>query len=472
MEADGQKLYSVVTREEVVEKMMKAIEQISEVFSLSKSDATIILISLQWNLFHASDRLSDDKEKLLSKLGLVHVWDLTREKNSVTCLGDHEILEDGDYLVSTPFCSHKFCMICWRDNLNKILEKNKNKEDESVTIVLCPKPECVVSIGPDTFEKFTGPVKKMYESYILESFMECNKETIQWCPGSGCEYAIERNEDLSEDDVSFGSGVVCLCGHIFCWNCKLDSHRPVTCNNASLWLTLILNDLRSVAWITENTKCCPRCASPVQRNGDPDMRLITCICSCTFCWRCFRSKEAHNGKWNCVEISVPPPSNSLSKYYEPEYLNFWDSYNEALEKSMSELKSMVENAIPKLIAKFHFGNQDIEAVKNACALVVQCRLVLKWSCVYEYFIAKYENAKKQYMKHLREDATKTLNRHRKTIEELMDQTVLSGDLSFFKLKLTTSTTNTGNYFHEFVKNLECGLLEVKIGSCDDSSSIK
>lgn len=270
METDGQGVYSVITTNDVDKKMKSEIDQISQVFSLSKSDATVILIFFRWNSFKASDRLGDDQEKLLSELGLVKVNSSNKKNEPLSSFADQE------NLVSTPFCPHKFSETCWISYLNNLLKGN-NKEEERV---LCPNPDCVASVGPDTIGKLTEPaVKEMYERYVMGSFVEANKESIQWCPAPGCEYVIERHEDLIEDDESsLEFGVVCFCGHTFCWSCKLESHRPVTCKNASLWFSPILDTLKSNAWLVENTKRCPHCNTPVQRSDDRVLRMITCIC--------------------------------------------------------------------------------------------------------------------------------------------------------------------------------------------------
>ncbi|WZZ45338.1 hypothetical protein YC2023_041597 [Brassica napus] len=449
METDGQRVYSVLTTNEVGEKMTSEINQISEVFLLSKSDATLILISLRWNSFKASDRLGDDKEKLLSDLGLVKVFSSCQESDSVSSFAGHE------NLVSTPFCSHEFSETCWKSHLNNLLERKTEEEER----VLCPNPDCVAPVGPDTIEKLTEPaVKMMYDRYILGSFVEANKESIKWCPAPGCEYAIELHEDLLEDDESsLDFGVVCLCGHTFCWSCTLESHRPVTCKDASVWFSSTLDTLKSNAWLLENTKRCPNCNCHVQRTDDPVLRMITCICS--FCWRCFRSEEEHNGKWNCVEFSF---QLSMRQVDDSRYLRLWETCLEEYENSKSDLKAIEENGVPRLTDNCSFNERDVDAVKEASLLMVQCRLVLKWSCAYEYFIAMYQSAKTQYVKYLRGEATKTLLRHIATHEELMNKAPTSGYFSSFKVKLSDSSTITGNYFHEYVKTLESGFPEIQL----------
>ncbi|CAD5331200.1 unnamed protein product [Arabidopsis thaliana] len=446
MEADGQK-YSVLAKTQVREKMMKEIEQISEVFLVSKSDATVILIRLGWNSFKASDLLGDNKEKFLAKLGLARVL------NSNSSSADRET-GDGDYLVSTPFCSHKFSTTCWSEYLSDALKKNKEQRG----LISCLSQDCVASVGPDTIEQLTEPVKEMYENYILESFMECHKATIKWCPASGCEYAVELQEDGNEDNVI---SVVCLCGHTFCWTCGLESHRPVSCKKASIWWTYLLDQSRSISWIHTNTKSCPKCKIPVQQNGDPNYRLINCICSNNFCWICLRTEEQHQGNWNCSPVAVPAAGPSTVEFSQILHLNLWEAGHEALKKAKSKLRALEEKIIPKLIENCGATELDIRTVREAGMLSVQCRQVLKWSCVFDYSIIEYESTKKQYLKHLRALASTMLCMHEGKLDELIHLALSPEDFTNYNHKLEISTTCTGNHFDGFIKELEDGKPEVK-----------
>ncbi|CAH2073471.1 unnamed protein product [Thlaspi arvense] len=478
MEADGQRLYSVLTRTEVREKMMKEIAQISDVFSLSQSDATVILIRLRWNSFKASDLLGDDKEKFLAELGLIKDFGSDQNESNSSSV-DHDMNDpdgDGNDLVSTPFCSHKFLTTYWRDYLIESLEKkkkNSKNEDESVIVISCINQDCVASVGPDTIEKLTEPVQAMYESYLLESFMESNKESIKWCPATECDYAIERHGDLIEDDddeSSLGFGVVCLCGHTFCWSCQLESHRPVTCNNASLWCSDLLDRSKTRLWIARNTKRCPTCSSLVQRNRDPYLRFVICTCSHRFCYRCLRSELEHYGVWNCAEVSVPPARSDDAL---TQHVTLWEASQAAMQKSKQDLEAIEQDSIPKLTGNCGLGEQEFRALREAWMLIVQCRLVLKWSYVFGYFISDYHSAKKQYLDHLREETDRVLDNHKWSLDELMRVASSGEDMTcfqHFKHKLGITTTATGNYFHFFVKTIEDGLSDVKADAYEDTTT--
>lgn len=175
--------------------------------------------------------------------------------------------------MSTPFCSHNFSTDCWKDYLTKTL--SEKKKDERVLLISCLSQDCVASVGPDTVEKLAEPVlKEMYDIYLVESFMESNKDSLKWCPGPGCgEYAIEPYEDPSED-----FDVVCSCGYRFCWICQRKPHRPVTCNNASLWLNKLLDESRTLALNAKRIKHCPKCHSRVKKSRrSMEMYYVQCF---------------------------------------------------------------------------------------------------------------------------------------------------------------------------------------------------
>ncbi|CAN8256820.1 unnamed protein product [Cochlearia groenlandica] len=469
MEADGQRLHSVLSKTEVLEKMKKEIEQISEVFSVSRSDATVILISLRWNSFQVSDRLGEeDKEKFLSKLGLGQESILSSENQETESKGicdDDD--DDGSVMVSTPFCSHKYGIDYWRDYLTESLEK-----EERVTLLLCPNKDCVASVGPETIEKLPETVKEIYDKYVLGSFMESKKETIKWCPASGCDYAIELGDNVVDDDddgeETNGFGVVCLCGHTFCWTCKVESHRPVTCNNASLWCSS-LDQSRSLMWLAKNTKHCPSCNTLFDKNDAPAVRkYVTCTCSCRFCYICLRSEEDHILPGKCREAIVPQPIN---EYNLTHHLVLWDRSHEAMDKAKAEHKDMELKTIPKLTKNRGLSEEDIRVVREASMLVVQCSLVLKWSSVFGYFITDYHIAKKQYLNHLRDEAEATLLKHRETLHALMKQAASGVDFGLLKHMLKTTTENTGNYFHFLVNTVESGLPDVKVDVYENVPSL-
>ncbi|CAA7027057.1 unnamed protein product [Microthlaspi erraticum] len=468
MEVDGQRQHSVFTIAEIREQIMKEIDQIMEVFSLSKSDATVILIRLRWNMFKASDRLGDDdKKRFLAELGLVPITGLYKNKSVDSCV-DHETHspDDGEYVaVSTPFCPHKYCTKCWSKYLIQSLHMKKVGE---VLALSCPKPGCAASVGPDTIVKLTPKLMEIYDGYVLASYMA--GKSMKWCPApGGCDYAIELGKDVYGDvgDEDDGFGVVCVCGHIFCWSCKGESHRPVTCNNALTWLRDREDKAKSLEWTVSKTKPCPVCNLPVKSNSDTDVRLVTCVCSNVFCWNCLGKGPEHNGNWNCVEVvSVTPPPKDEFKLRL--HLNHWDESQNVMQQAKSVIRDLERYCIPKLTENFGLGEEDIRALREAWMLVLQCLLVLKWSGVFGYFLTDYQSAKVEYLNHLRDKAAVAFDSHKKTLDELVGGELTAEACGFFRHRLEATTATTGGFFHDFVKAMEGGFSEVKVNSYDDA----
>lgn len=278
MEEDRQGPYSVLSRDDLKEKMKKQIDEITEIFLVSKSDATVLLMYLRWDSLRVSERLSENKEKLLSESGLKPlVIDPEFDASCGICFKTCDVIvdDDDDGLISTMFCSHKFCKTCWRD----YLQKNFFSLETNQTVISCPDQDCRSAVGPDTIENLTVENKEMYEKYVLRSYIEENKLLmIKSCPVSGCDYFIEFHEDETDEEHSLN--VVCLCGHTFCWRCKLESHRPVTCNNASDWLSTVLTSDESLSRSRHktDTRLCPNCLSAVDMSGSKYLRFLTCTC--------------------------------------------------------------------------------------------------------------------------------------------------------------------------------------------------
>ena len=101
------------------------------------------------------------------------------------------------------------------------------------------------------------PLSK-YRQYILRSFVEDNPY-IRWCPSPHCNKAIEC-KDIKRLFVQ------CLCGHKFCFICLEEAHAPVKCEKLRLWRKKEKGESENAKWLYANTKACPACESPIQKN--------------------------------------------------------------------------------------------------------------------------------------------------------------------------------------------------------------
>ncbi len=68
----------------------------------------------------------------------------------------------------------------------------------------------------------------------------------------------------------------------FCFNCLKDPHSPVPCKMVNEWMEKCEGEGETFKYISANTKDCPKCGSPVEKNGG--CNLMTCRCGTFFCW--------------------------------------------------------------------------------------------------------------------------------------------------------------------------------------------
>jgi ariadne-1 len=99
-----------------------------------------------------------------------------------------------------------------------------------------------------------------------------NVEKVLYCI-CGVVAIIERN-DIGNNMIT------CPCGLKYCLKCGMETHPGNICLPPKKTLYL-----QSKEWIKNNTKACPRCKVPVQKDGGcSHMRCKQCYKE--FCWNC------------------------------------------------------------------------------------------------------------------------------------------------------------------------------------------
>ena len=59
----------------------------------------------------------------------------------------------------------------------------------------------------------------------------------------------------------------CACGHKFCFACCEVQHSPATCDMLRDWERRMKDGSETSSWLNANTKPCPKCSKPVEKNG-------------------------------------------------------------------------------------------------------------------------------------------------------------------------------------------------------------
>ncbi|KAL9310548.1 putative transcription factor interactor and regulator CCHC(Zn) family [Arabidopsis thaliana] len=350
-------------------------------------------------------------------------------------------------------CGHPFCATCWTGYISTSIN-----DGPGCLMLKCPYPCCPAAIGRDMIDNLCSKEdKERYYRYFLRSYVEVNRE-MKWCPAPGCEHAIDFAAGTESNyDVS------CLCSHSFCWNCSEEAHRPVDCDTVGKWILKNSAESENKNWILANSKPCPKCKRPIEKNHGCMHMTCTPPCKFEFCWLCLNAWTEHGessggfypcnryeaakkqGLYDEAERRREMAKNSLEKY--THYYKRWASNQVSRQKAMGDLQKMQSEKLRKL--------SDIQ--------IIECRRVLKWTYAYGYYLPD-DHTKKQFFEYLQGEAESGLERLHKCIEHDIEVFEFaegpSEEFNHFRTKLTDLTSITKTFFQNLVKALENGLADV------------
>lgn len=143
--------------------------------------------------------------------------------------------------------------------------------------VKCMAPKCNAicdeAIVRNLVCKRDPDIAHRFDRFLLESYIEDNSK-VKWCPSiPHCGNAIRVKGDIYCE-------VECTCGLQFCFSCSSVAHSPCSCIMWELWRKKCQDESGTVNWLTVNTKPCPKCHKPVEKNGG--CNLVVCVCKQAF----------------------------------------------------------------------------------------------------------------------------------------------------------------------------------------------
>ncbi|XP_038704881.1 probable E3 ubiquitin-protein ligase ARI8 isoform X2 [Tripterygium wilfordii] len=448
----NQQNYTILSETDICQRQEEDIQRISTVLSIPKVSASILLRFYCWSVSKVHDEWFADEEKVRKAVGLMEkpvVWFPDgREMTCGICFESYPREQ-----LHAAACGHPFCHSCWTGYISTAIN-----DGPGCLTLRCPDPCCGAAIGQDMISFLaSGEDKGKYSRYFIRSYIEDNRKT-KWCPAPGCDYAV---------DFVLGSGtydVTCGCSYSFCWNCTEEAHRPVDCSTVSKWILKNSAESENMNWILANSKPCPKCKRPIEKNQG--CMHITCTppCKFEFCWLCLGAWSDHGertggfyacnryetakqeGVYDDAEKRREMAKNSLERY--THYYERWAT-NQSLEK-LSDIQCQPES--------------QLKFITEAWLQIVECRRVLKWTYAYGYYLPEYENAKRQFFEYLQGEAESGLERLHQCAEKEL-QVYLNGegpskDFNEFRTKLAGLTSVTRNYFENLVRALENGLSDV------------
>ncbi|XP_024357767.1 probable E3 ubiquitin-protein ligase ARI8 isoform X1 [Physcomitrium patens] len=471
--------FTILSEKDIRQRQDEAVSTITNFLSISPADAGVLLRHFKWSVSKVNDEWFADEERVRASVGLLEkpATSKRQTQTEMTCEICFEVHPFEK--MRAPRCGHYFCETCWTGYIHTAIN-----DGPGCLTLRCADPSCGSAIGEDmVLSLVSTDDQQKYMRYLLRSYVEDNRKQVKWCPAPGCEYAVEFQPGVGSYDL------VCKCGFNFCWNCREEAHRPVDCETVNKWILKNCAESENMNWILANSKPCPKCKRPIEKNQG--CMHITCTppCKFEFCWLCLGAWTDHGertggfyacnryetakqeGVYDEAERRREMAKNSLERY--THYYERWATNESSRAKALADLQDMQNVQIEKLSVTQCQPVSQLKFVTDAWLQIVECRRVLKWTYAYGYYLPENEHTKRQFFEYSQGEAEAGLERlHQCAEKDLL--TFLGGtptsSFNDFRTKLAGLTSVTKTYFENLVRALENNLSDVDIPKAAAKSS--
>ncbi|XP_026398344.1 probable E3 ubiquitin-protein ligase ARI7 [Papaver somniferum] len=475
--------YTAMSEGDIRDMQEEHIASVCNRLFVSRVSAIILLVHFSWSVDTVYDKWFGDEDKVRKDVGLLENPDAlaVKEEQEVTCMICFDAYSCED-MVSAASCDHLFCRSCWKGYIRTSIS-----DGPGCLKLRCPQPSCNAAVGEDMVDALVCEAsKEKYFHYLFRSYVDGNNKS-KWCPAPGCSSAVLF--DLGSENLD----VTCKCKYKFCWSCTEEAHRPIDCSTIAEWKDKNDNESENVTWILANSKPCPKCQRPIEKNHGCMHMSCTAPCLYQFCWLCLGPWSKHGsetgGNYKCNryekakqlgEYEEEVNKREMAKKYIEKYAHYYERWalnHKSMGQAVQQFKEMQSEHIKNLSSKVGKPETEIDFISDAWLQIIECRRVLKWTYAYGYYLPEHELAKKELFEFLQGDAESRLEKLHHCAEKELNLYVEDKNplelFDGFSRKLKGLTVVTGNYFEKLVSALENGLSEVH-GTCsnhkEDASS--
>lgn len=358
-----------------------------------------------------------------------------------------------DELISLD-CNHGFCEDCWTGYLHSQIDDGK-----AAVQARCPQLRCSRMVPVDFFKRLCDePRQRKYEEWYIRSYVDDNP-AVKWCTNpAGCPMACEY-QGVDPCDIR------CHCTFVWCWACGEEAHRPAECKTVDQWNIKNSAESENISWIRANTKQCPKCHKPIEKNQGCNHMVCSKSGGCghEFCWLCLGEwsthgtstggyyqcniydKQAKEGKHTEEETTRQKAKHALDKYIF--YFERFMDHDRGMKLTVRE-ENDIENKVQTLHDKQGFEIIELEFLYDALRQVRACRRVLKWTYVYGYYLEE-GGAENNLFEYLQKNLEQKTDRLHEMLEKDLDG-IISNES---ECKLGLSSSEAHAKFMEFRSNV-------------------
>lgn len=458
--------FEVLSQETIMSASKDLIEGVRQVCSIPTSAAAAALLRhFKWNKEKLIESYLENPQKVCRDAGMSTFeleTPLKGDPKAITsCLICLEEMPNANTFALS--CGHRYCRDCWNSYLDV-----KIKEGPRCVFARCPSPKCNSIVHEEAYKKLSS--KQNYEKYkvfLFRSYVDDNA-VIKWCPAPGCTNAIHCERTTRKLPVK------CKCGFEFCFRCadyEIGAHNPVDCEHLERWLQKASDESENVKWLMGNTKKCPKCRSPIEKNGGC-MHMTCRISSCgyEFCWLCRGPWSEHGsatgGYYQCNKYDASDAKKEDQKAQDIKteletymfYFHRYESHRNAGKIADEQRKNCQKKEL-QLLERFDVRSQDTKFLMEATEQLILNRRALQYSYVMGYYLDKTKSAEKNLFEYLQED----LEKHTNHLSEIYELETVNTYHDFIKWKeeVTNYTRVTKKFLENFLEGTSEGLTYAK-----------
>jgi len=405
--------YVIMNRAELIDRQMRCITDASELLEVTQEEGFVLLREHGWDLARLQEAWFSDENKVRERCGLspTQLGGPATSSSSTAAGPNHCPIciqaKSVDEMIALD-CGHSFCQDCWRGYLHSQVDDGKASVQAR-----CPQHKCGRVVPVDFFKRLCDEARqKKYEEWYLRSYVDDNP-SVKWCTNPvGCPFACEyQGVDPCE--------IRCSCCFVWCWACGEEAHRPADCKTVHQWNIKNSAESENISWIRANTKKCPKCHKPIEKNQGCNHMICSKAGGCghEFCWLCLGDwsthgtstggyyqcniydKQAKEGKHMEEEKTRQKAKHALDKYMF--YFERFMDHDRGMKLTVRE-ELDIEVKVQTLHDKHGFEIIELQFLYDALRQVRACRRVLKWTYVYGYYLEE-TGPEKNLFEHLQKN---------------------------------------------------------------------
>jgi ariadne-1 len=370
---------TVIKSDALAAEMEKTVNEAVAVLGYPANICKVVLNAFLWDTGKLIEKFyeAENPEAFFKK------YKIGIPKDDETALimkkGDCMICFDKKNKLMGLSCEHLFCGDCWN---SYILTRIRSEGDPYVK---CPDFSCHLYADESHIMELlkSREEKLFFRRLIIKSFVHTNPY-LQWCPHEKCDKVVKVTS------AECGA-VTCECGETFCFMCSQEWHEPLTCALLCRWIKKYSGDSESMKWVSVNTKDCPKCNVPIEKNGG--CNHMTCrnkACAYEFCWFCMDNWKAHGyNNGGCGKFKEQAADDKASKFREQlrRYMHYYDKFmnHKNSLKAETELLIQISLKIEQMQSQL-FSWIETEFLRDAVRILNQCRRSLMYAYAFAYYL--------------------------------------------------------------------------------------